>query len=78
MKIDLEAARKYAQAVYANTNSYLDTLTPDDLDKEMEIPGFGKNPLAYYIGMAALIHPANHVGEISAMKGMQGAKGYPF
>jgi len=78
VKVDLEQARKYAQAVYANTNAYLDTLTEADLDKEMEIPGFGKNPLAYYLGIAANIHPANHVGEISALKGVQGAKGYPF
>jgi hypothetical protein len=25
-----------------------------------------------------VIHPSNHIGEISCMKGQQGGKGYPF
>ena len=78
VSVDLPQAREYAKAVYQNTDDYVASLTPEDLDREMEIPGFGKNSLAYYIGIAALIHPANHVGEISALKGIQGAKGYPF
>lgn len=78
VKVDLNQAREYAQAVYKNTDEYLSTLSDSDLDREIEVPGFGKNALAYYIGIGALIHPANHVGEISALKGIQGAKGYPF
>jgi hypothetical protein len=78
VKVDIGQAREYAKAVYKNTDDYVASLTPEDLDRELDIPGFGKNPLAYYIGIAALIHPANHVGEISALKGIQGAKGYPF
>ncbi|MEX0682785.1 MAG: DinB family protein [Dehalococcoidia bacterium] len=78
VKLDLGQARKYAQAVYANTLSYVDTLSESDLDKEVDIPGFGKHSLAYFLGIGALIHPANHVGEISALKGVQGATGYPF
>ena len=42
------------------------------------MPGIGKNSRAYFLGIGALIYPANHVGEISALKGVQGAKGYPF
>jgi hypothetical protein len=78
VKIDLGQARQYAEAVYKSTNEYLDTLSDDDLNRELDIPGFGKNSLAFYLGIGALIHPANHVGEISALKGIQGAKGYPF
>ena len=76
--VDLAQAREYAKAVYKATDDYLTTLSPDDLDEEIEVPGFGKNSRAYYLGIGALIHPANHVGEISALKGVQGAKGYPF
>jgi hypothetical protein len=78
VKIDLPQVKEYAQAVYKSTDDYLATLSPDDLDRQMDIPGFGTNSAAFYIGIAALIHPANHVGEISALKGVQGAKGYPF
>jgi hypothetical protein len=78
VKIDMDAMRKYAQAVYAGTDAYLDSLKAEDLDRVMEVPGFGSGTLGYYLGIGALIHPANHVGEISALKGIQGAKGYPF
>lgn len=78
VKVDLEQAREYAQAVYKNTNDYLDTLSDADLDREMDVPGFGKHPMAFFLGIGALIHPANHIGEISALKGIQGEKGYPF
>lgn len=78
VKVDLEQAREYAKAVYKNTDEYLNSLSEADLGEEKEIPGFGKNPLVYYLGLGALIHPANHVGEISALKGALGARGYPF
>ena len=78
VKVDLGRAQEYAKAVYKATDDYLGTLSPEDLDEEIDVPGFGKNTRAWLIGTAALIHPANHVGEISALKGVQGARGYPF
>ncbi len=78
VKLDIAQAREYAKAVYKATDDYLNSITPEDLDVEIEVPGLGKHPRAYFLGVGALIHPANHVGEISALKGVQGAKGYPF
>ncbi len=78
VKVEIGQAREYAKAVYKATDDYLNSITPEDLDAEIEVPGFGKNSRAYFLGIGALIHPANHVGEISALKGVQGAKGYPF
>lgn len=78
MKLDIGQAREYAKAVYKATDDYLGTLSVEDLDDEIDVPGIGKNSRAYFLGIGALIHLANHVGEISALKGVQGAKGYPF
>jgi DinB superfamily len=78
VQVDLAQARKYAQAVYANTNAYVGSLSAADLDEEMDIPGFGKHPRAYFLNMIAVIHPSNHCGEIAALKGMNGVRGYPF
>jgi hypothetical protein len=78
VKVDLEATQKYAQAVYANTEAYVSSLSAEDLERIVDIPGFGKEPLAYFLSIAAVIHPSNHIGEVSALKGVQGAKGYPF
>jgi hypothetical protein len=78
VKVNIPQTREYAQAVYANTDEYVASLSAEELERQVEIPGLGKNSLAYFLGIAAIIHPANHCGEISALKGVQGAKGYAF
>ena len=78
VQVDVPRTREYAQAVYKNTQDYVASLSVDDLDREVDVPGFGKNSVGFWISLAAVVHPANHIGEISAMKGIQGAKGYPF
>jgi hypothetical protein len=78
VQVDLGQARKYAQAVYANTSDYVGSLSTANLGEELEIPGFGKNSRAYFLNIIAVIHPSNHCGEMAAMKGMNGVKGYPF
>ena len=78
VKVDMGQAREYAQAVYKNTLDYVDSLAPSELEREIDVPGFGKNPLSYYVSIATIVHPSNHIGEVSAMKGILGARGYPF
>jgi hypothetical protein len=78
VKVDIARMREYAKAVYRNTDDYLASLSPEDLDREIEVPGFPKMTAGGWISLAALVHPSNHIGEISAMKGIQGGKGYPF
>jgi uncharacterized damage-inducible protein DinB len=78
--VDLAQFREYAKAVFKNTEDYVSGLKDDELDRELDLSsaGLGKMSLASFITMTSVIHPSNHIGEISCMKGMQGAKGYPF
>ncbi|CAN5126710.1 hypothetical protein BH09PAT1_BH09PAT1_6810 [soil metagenome] len=78
VKLDLPKFKAYAQKVYTQTAEYLATLQDEDLDQEVEIPGMGKHTLAFLISNFLLIHFANLTGEVSAAKGFQGNKGYPF
>ena len=80
VKVDVPAVRQYAQAVYQSTNEYLSSLKPEDLNRELDLSSYdlGKQSLAWVISMIAVVHPSNHCGEISCIKGTQGAKGYPF
>jgi hypothetical protein len=78
VKVDVGQLKDYAQAVYASTDDYMSTATPEELDREMEVPGFGKNSVAFFLNVASVVHPSNHIGEVSAMKGIQGMQGYPF
>jgi hypothetical protein len=76
--VDLTALTKYAQAVFANTDAQLAKLTDADLEttQDFSAVGFGVMPTADFLAYM-LSHVGVHSGEISAMKGMQGHKGYP-
>ncbi len=78
--VDLPQFGEYVEAVFRNTEDYVAGLNPEDLDKELDLSnaGLGKMSLGSFITMTSVIHPSNHIGEISCMKGQQGAKGYPF
>lgn len=78
VKVDLSKMKEFGKKVFAVTDEYLSTLTDEDLDKEIERPVIGKHNLAFFITNFLLLHAANLTGEISAAKGMQGLKGYPF
>ncbi len=80
VKIDLEQLHEYAQKVYQQTDNYLASLTDADLDAEYDMTamGMGKQTIAFVIENFIILHIANLTGEISAAKGFQGLKGYPF
>lgn len=80
VQVDPEVARSYAQAVYANTDAYLASLTDEDLvkDVDMSMIGVGTIPLGRFLGGMLLLDAGAHCGEISCLKGLQGLRGYPF
>lgn len=80
VRVDLPAAREYAQAVYSSSDDYLASLTPEALDTSLDLTGIGMGqmPLANAISLLVVEHVSNLAGEISCLKGIQGARGYPF
>ena len=79
VKVDLEAARQYAEAVYGSTDDYLASLELADLDRVLDLSdiGFGEKKAAFIFSSLISAHASNMTGEISTLKGLQGAKGYP-
>ena len=79
VKVDLDALRQYAQAVYAATDEYLATLGDEDLGQEIDLSavGFGVQPLGTFLSILCM-NAVAHTGEISVIKGLQGLQGYPF
>ncbi|WP_236601584.1 DinB family protein [Ktedonobacter sp. SOSP1-52] len=73
-------ARGYAQAVHAATDAYLATLTDEDLARVLDLTsvGFGQMTVGALLNRMVLGHVDNMTGEISVLKGLQGAKGYPI
>jgi hypothetical protein len=80
VQVDLPVLRRYAEAVYANTDQYLANLAPEELDQPVDMSqmGMGKPSLGWFLGSLVILHAANMCGEIACLKGLQGAKGYPF
>ncbi len=80
LQLDLAAFGQYAQAVFAATFGYLDSITVDELRKEtdMSSAGLGVQPIAAALNIGVVSHLHNMAGEISALKGVYGTKGYPF
>jgi len=78
--VDLLAFRAYAKAVYDATDAYLDTLADPELSREVDLSemGMGKQTVGFVLDNVLLGHAYCHCGEISALKGIQGKKGYPF
>jgi hypothetical protein len=78
VKADPQSLQEYTQAVYASVDAYLDGLTPADLDREVQVGPAGTMAVADVLTNILAGNTLAHTGEISALKGLQGAKGYPF
>jgi hypothetical protein len=76
-RVDLPAMHDYSKAVAEAAKEWLATLRPDDLERKIETP-LGELNLAQMLATFVLWHIDVHCGEIAALKGCQGARGYPF
>lgn len=77
VQVDLHDLHARTKNIIVLTKDWLSSLTPADLDVELDsaigIINVGKMIEAYIIW-----HINVHCGEISCLKGCQGAKGYPW
>jgi len=77
VRVDLPAARSYAEAVYAATDEYLASITSDQLDRPPAVPLPGNQTLSWLIRNLLVLHASVHTGEIAVLKGLQGLVGLP-
>jgi hypothetical protein len=78
VKIDLPQIRKYQKAVFKATDAYMEKMTTKELNREVEVGGLGKRTVLHLITSFIIGHMESITGEIAVLKGLQGAKGYPF
>ena len=78
LRLDLETVAAYSQAVYNSTEAYLDTVTDDVLLQNIDTGFLGEMSKFELLNLTVLTNCNWHTGEISAVKGLQGLKGYPF
>jgi hypothetical protein len=77
MRVDLPILHEYAQAVASGIEDWLASLAPEDLARTIQTP-LGELNLAQILATFVIWHVDAHCGEIAALKGCQGARGYPF
>ena len=80
VRIDLPALRAYGQAVGFETDAWIAGLSEADLDRPLDLSfaGLGQQTVASAISLLIANHLGTETGEISVLKGIQGARGYPF
>lgn len=76
LKVDKPKFHAYVQKVYAQTDAILAGMKDTDLQNIVDSPA-GQMPVLAF-ATVLLLNGAAHAGEISAIKGLQGLKGYPF
>jgi len=78
--VDLNALREYAAAVFADTEVYLNSLDDTEIERmyDMTMVGYGSVPAPVWWSTFVIGHLHDIMGEISALKGCLGKKGYPF
>ena len=74
LRFELEPLRKYAAAVRAAVDGYLESAPEGEL--QAEVP-FGPQPRArlWVFGAIGVWHVASHQGEIAALLGLEGVQG---
>ncbi len=70
--------QEYAKAVFAATDAYMATLSDTDIEREVDLGGWGKKTVAELLYSFIIGHTNNLSGELSALKGVHSLKGYPF
>ncbi len=69
---DMDAFRKYQQAVWEQTEDYLASMTDEDLEREIPTRDGGTETVGQGISLHMLGHFNGHRGEINTLRGMQG------
>jgi uncharacterized damage-inducible protein DinB len=77
VQADLSELHAYAVQARSTAQNWLSSLTPKDLERR-ELTTAGEMNLAQAVQAFIVWHISAHCGEIAALKGCQGLKGYPW
>ena len=75
--MDLSKLHAYGDQVRSTAQNWLSTLAPEDLERK-SLTTAGEINEGQAVELYIIWHINAHCGEISALKGCQGLKGYPW
>ena len=76
--LNLESFKAYHAAVEIQSRGYIDTLAPEELEREVAWIRGPEQPISRLFQVIFINHALGHAGEISALKGIRGLKGLPI
>lgn len=76
-RIELAPLQEYASAVFAETDAWLATAKPEELEVQADMGAAGQWKVGALLGIV-VGNRWMHTGEISCLKGLQGGQGYPM
>jgi hypothetical protein len=74
----LAVMTELAQAVYAATDTYLNSITDADLDKQIPWHSSQTHTAGWVLADVVHAHLGTHAGKIAALKGAMGLQGLPW
>ena len=77
VQVDLDALHGYANKVMETVSANMQGMSDESLGKMIKSQSGNEMPAGAWIGVA-INNTCWHTGEIAALKGTQGLKGYPF
>jgi len=77
IRVDLPQLHAYTETVCEAMRVWVGSLTPADLERQIKTP-VGELNLGQMLETFVVWHVNAHCGEIAALKGCQGARGYLF
>jgi len=77
LRVDLPALHDYARATAQAVQSWVASLAPEDLERTIPTP-IGDHNIGQFLELFIIANINLHIGEIAALKGCQGLKGYPW
>jgi hypothetical protein len=77
LQVDLSELHQFASEVENTVQDWLSSLTPADLERREETTA-GEISVGQALALFIIWHIDAHCGEIAALKGCQGLKGYPW
>lgn len=78
VQINLSQMKEYTKAVFSATENYVNSLKNEDLEHEVDLGSWGKKTIHFLLSEYIIGHAFSLTGELSALKGVHGSKGYPF
>ena len=75
---DFPAFISYAREVWAEADSFMGSVTPEDMERIIRMRPFGELQMREILGRSILTHGCQHLGEVWSLKGLQGLPGNPL